>query len=251
MDNGYRDRVVVITGASAGIGAALAVELGRRGAKLSLTARRAELLHEVADRTGGGLTIPADVTVREEVERVCKATLAEFGKIDVWVNNVGRAMTRTVEKVDAEGMDVMMNVNLKTALFGMQTIMPHFRERGSGVLANVSSMLGRIPYSTRVAPYSAAKAALNSLTESLRFELAQEYPEIRVVTVFPGPVATDFGANAIGEPYDSHKLPGAQSAEEVARIIADGLLSGPVDVYTPDNGHERALEHVRRLGSEG
>jgi NAD(P)-dependent dehydrogenase (short-subunit alcohol dehydrogenase family) len=116
------------------------------------------------------------------------------------------------------------------------------------VLANVSSMLSRVPDVPFRAAYSAAKAALNSLTESLRFELAREFPGIRVLLVIPGVVASDFGLNALGGGPDSRTIPGGQSVEEVARIIADGLFAGPLDLYTRPEGLQRALGHLEGLG---
>jgi short-subunit dehydrogenase len=129
----------------------------------------------------------------------------------------------------------------------MQVVLPHFKARGKGVLANVSSMLSRTPEVPFRAAYSASKAALSSLTESLRAELAKDFPGIRVVLVLPGVVATDFGNNAIGGGPDSRSIPSAQPVEETARVIADGLFSGPVDLYTRPAYFERVLEYLRRL----
>jgi len=242
-----KDQVVVVTGASAGIGAALAEELARRGARLVLAARRRQALEAVARRAGGAEVVPTDVTRRAEVERLRDAALARFGRIDAWVNNAGRGLTRPFDGLGDDDLDAMVRDNLKSALYGMQAVLPHLKARGSGVIANVSSMLSRVPFATARSAYSAAKAALDSLTETLRFELAQAYPGIRVVLVLPGVVATDFGLNALGGGPDSRALPGAQPVEEVARVIADGLFAGPVDLYTRPDGLERVLQHLRGL----
>ena len=242
--------VVVITGASAGIGAALARELAGRHASLVLLARREELLEEMAVTLGTPVeVVPGDVTRRADLERALERAIARFGGVDAWVNNAGHGITRpSVEAVTPEDLDVMVRDNTRSALLGMQVVLPHFKDRGKGVLANVSSMLSRVPDVPARAAYSAAKAALNSLTESLRFELAREFPGIRVVLVIPGVVASDFGLNALGGGPDSRNIPGAQSVEEVARVIADGLFTGPVDLYTRPEGLQRALGHVERLG---
>jgi NAD(P)-dependent dehydrogenase (short-subunit alcohol dehydrogenase family) len=241
--------VVVITGASAGIGAALARELAGRHASLVLTARREQLLEEMAATFGTPVEmVPGDVTRRPDLERVLERAVARFGGVDVWVNNAGHGITRpSVEAITPEDLDVMIRDNTRSVLLGMQVVLPHFKARGRGVLANVSSMLSRIPDVPFRAAYSAAKAALNSLTESVRFELAREFPGIRVVLVIPGVVASDFGKNALGGGPDSRAIPGAQAVDEVARIIADGLFTGPVDVYTRPEGLERALQHLRGL----
>jgi len=241
--------VVVITGASAGIGAALARELAGRRASLVLTARREELLREMAATLGTPVeVVPGDVTRRADVEQVLERALVRFGAVDVWVNNAGRGITRSsVEAITPEDLDVMLRDNTRSVLHGMQVVLPHFKDRGKGVLVNVSSMLSRVPDVPLRAAYSAAKAAVNSLTESLRVELAKSFPGIRVVLVMPGVVATDFGNNALGGGPDSHAIPGAQAVGDVARIIADGLFTGPVDLYTRPDGLERVLGYFRRL----
>jgi NAD(P)-dependent dehydrogenase (short-subunit alcohol dehydrogenase family) len=244
----YAGKVVVITGASTGIGAALAAELSSRGAKLALLARRREPLEAVAQATGGELVV-ADVTRRGDVQRALGVALARFGRIDAWVNNAGRGISKSFEALTDEDLDAMMRDNLKSSLYGMQTVLPHFKQRGTGLIVNVSSMLSRVPYVTIRSAYSASKAALDSLTETLRLELARDYPGIRVVLVLPGMVATTFGLNALGGGVDSRTLPGAQPVEEVARVIADGMLAGRGDLYTRPDGLERVLEHLRRLAA--
>jgi len=243
--------VVVVTGASAGIGAGLARELAGRHASLVLIARREEQLQEMAATLGTPVeVVPGDVTRRADVERVLERALARFGGVDVWVNNAGHGITRpSLEAVTAEDLDVMIRDNTRSALHGMQVVLPHFKARKKGVLVNVSSMLSRAPEVVPRAAYSAAKAALNSLTESLRAELAKDYPGIRVVLAMPGVVATDFGNNALGGGPDSRSIPGGQTVAEVARIIADGLFSGPVDLYTRPGSLERVLDYFRRLGT--
>ena len=241
--------VVVITGASAGIGAALARELAARHASLVLIARREAQLEEMAAALGTPAeVVPGDVTRRADLERVLGRAMARFGGIDVWVNNAGHGITRSsIEAITPEDLDVMVRDNTRSALLGMQVVLPHFKARRSGVLVNVSSMLSRVPEVPVRAAYSAAKAAMSSLTESLRFELAREFPGIRVLLVLPGVVATDFGNNALGGGVDSRSIPGAQPVDEVARIIADGLFAGPLDLYTRPGSLAKVLGHLDRL----
>ena len=241
--------VVVITGASAGIGAALAQELAGRRASLVLLARREELLEEMAATLGTAVeVVPGDVTRRADLEQALGRAVARFGGVDVWVNNAGRGITRpSIEAITPEDLDLMVRDNTRSVLHGMQVVLPHFKARKQGVLVNVSSMLSRIPNVPFRAAYSAAKAAVSSLTESARFELAKEFPGIRVVLVLPGVVATDFGNSAVGGGPDSRSIPGAQSVEEVARIITDGLFTGPVDLYTRPESLQRVLDHLQEL----
>ena len=124
--------------------------------------------------------------------------LAAFGHVDVWVNNAGRGMTKPVLELTDDELDLMMSVNVKSALYGMQAIVPHFKERGRGQVINVSSFLSRVPFATFRSPYNAAKAALNALTANARVDLARTHPGIHVTLVMPGLVATDFQRNAIG-----------------------------------------------------
>jgi NADP-dependent 3-hydroxy acid dehydrogenase YdfG len=245
MANDLAEQVVVVTGASAGIGAALAEELARRGARVALVARRREKLEEVARAASGAEVVVADVTRREAVLAAREAVLARFGRIDAWVNNAGRGITKPVEALEDDDLDQMVRDNVKSALYGMQAVLPHMKARGRGTIVNVSSMLGRVPFASIRSAYSASKAALGSLTESLRFELAKDHPGIRLVLVFPGVVATDFGNHALHGGPDSRTLPGAQPAGEVARAIADAIRGGPLDVYTRPDGLERAVGHLR------
>jgi len=233
METTLEGRIVVVTGASSGIGAALAELVGARGGCPVLAARRATALREVAGRCGpAALTVPTDVTRPTEVQALCAAARARFGHIDVWVNNAGRGITRPVTLVTDEEFDEMMLVNVKSALYGMRAVLPHFQERGRGHLINISSMLGRLPYVSARSAYSAAKHALNALTANLRMDLRAAYPEIHVSSVHPGPVATDFGLNALGGGPDTRTIPFVQPVAEVAEVIADLIVHPRPDVYT-------------------
>jgi short-subunit dehydrogenase len=233
MDTG---KTVVITGASGGIGAALAVQLGAKGYRVVLSARREAELRQVADRSGPqALVVVADARRRADLERLRDEALRAFGGIDVWVNNAGRGITRKVADLTDEDFDEIMAVNVKSALYGMQTILPHFIERGEGHIINVSSFLSRVPYVSFRSVYSAAKSALNALTANLRMDLAAAHPGIHISLVMPGMVATDFQRNAIGgtpafSPGASPAKP--QTADEVAETMVS-LIENPVaEIYT-------------------
>lgn len=232
-------KVVVITGASGGIGAALAAEVGRRGARPVLAARRERELDAAAAAAGReALAVVADVTRRDQVQRILERALERFGQVDVWVNNAGRGITRLVSELRDEDVDEMMRVNLMSALYGMQVVLPHFQERGAGHIINLSSMLGRVPFFPPRSAYSAAKHALNALTAALRLELRERWPGIHVSTVSPGVVATEFGLRALHGGPDSRQLPRAQPAEEVAAVIAQLIEAPRADVYTRDGMRE-------------
>jgi NAD(P)-dependent dehydrogenase (short-subunit alcohol dehydrogenase family) len=186
------------------------------------------------------LAVVADVTRRDEVQRAVAAAIARFGGIDALVNNAGRGITRMPSELVDEDIDEMMLVNLKAPLYGIQAVLPHFRERGRGHIVNVSSMLGRVPFAPFRSAYLAAKHALNGLTAALRMELKKTHPGILVSSVHPSIVGTEFGLRALHGGPDSRTLPGAQSVEEVAEVIA-GVLERPrADVYTLP-GAQRAV----------
>ena len=243
------DKVVVITGASGGIGAALAELLAHRGASVVIVARRREALEAVAGRCGDRAhVVVADVTRRDEVRRVVSEAIARFGHVDVWVNNVGQGITRNPSELTDEDIDEVMRVNVKSALYGMQEVLPHFKARGTGQIINVSSMLGRIPFALFRSAYSAAKHFLNALTAMMRAEVQQTHPGIQVSLVSPGVVRTDFGRNAMHGGPDSNSLPGSQSAEEVAAVIAGVIESRRPDVYTRAGAREGIAGHYASIG---
>jgi NAD(P)-dependent dehydrogenase (short-subunit alcohol dehydrogenase family) len=243
-----REQVVVITGASGGIGAALARLVGARGGKPVLAARREAELGAVAAQCGPeALTVTADVTRRADVQRVLDRALERFGRVDVWVNNAGRGITRPVSALGDDDFDEMMRVNVKSALYGMQVVLPHFQKRGRGHIINVSSMLGRVPFAPQRSAYCAAKHALNALTACLRLELRAGTPGIMVSTVSPGVVATEFGIHALGGGADSRGLPNTQSPEEVAEVIARMIENPIADAYTQPGMREAV---VRYFGAE-
>jgi NAD(P)-dependent dehydrogenase (short-subunit alcohol dehydrogenase family) len=235
-------KVVVITGASGGIGAATALRLAREKMRLVIAARRSGELRTVADESlavgaPDVLFVPTDVTDREAVMNLRDSAIAEFGGFDVWINNAGRGLTKQILDLSDEDVDDMFLVNLKSALYGMQAAVPHFIDRGRGHLINVSSFLGRVPVASFRSAYSASKAALNSMTANLRMDVAR-YPGVHVSLLMPGVVSTDFAVNAQTPEELRPDLPGrsragpVQTPEDVADAIA-GLIANPVaELYT-------------------
>lgn len=227
------ERVIVVTGASSGIGEAFARLAAREGASVVLVARRADVLGAVAAECGANaLGIAADVTRRVEVERVVAEAIARFGHIDVWINNVGQGISRNPSELTDEDIDVVMQVNVKSALYGMQSVLPHFKARGEGQVINVSSMLGRTPFAVIRSAYCGAKHFLNALTATFRAEVQATHPGIQFSLVSPGVVRTDFGLNAIHGGPDSRSFPMSQSAEEVAAVLWQVVQNRHADVYT-------------------
>ena len=245
-------RSIVITGASSGIGAALALRLTADGHKVTLAARREPELHDVAKRAGvNAIAVRTDVTRRHDVDQLRDRAIDAFGHIDVWINNAGRGITRPVIDLTDEDLDEMIAVNVKSALYGMQAVVPHFISRGAGHVINVSSMLGRVPFAAYRSAYNAAKAALNALTANLRVDLAREHPGIDVSLVIPGIVTTDFGTHAKGgsPPLPPAAMRDAQTPEQVADKIAE-LIEHPVaEIYTNAHHHGLALQYFQDVGA--
>lgn len=258
-------RCAVVTGASSGIGAETAVALAVRKIPVAIAARRGNLLAETARRCreagGDALPLTGDMTRRSDVEGLRDAALARFGGVSAWVNNVGRGISRAVGQMTEAELDSMLNVNLKSAFYGIQAILPHFRQKQSGVIVNVSSILGRVPYVLR-GGYCAAKHALLGLTGCLRQELAAAGEDgIAVCSVLPGPVTTQFstvlegnsgGAAALSairsrfeqDPEYGSWL-GAQSAAEVAEIVVQAILDPRPEIYTSAALRKHALAYFR------
>jgi short-subunit dehydrogenase len=238
----------VITGASSGIGAALAETLASRGATVVLVARRADILRAVAAKCGERVhAVVADMTRRDDVQRVVREAIGRFGRIDVWVNNVGQGISRPPSALTDEDIDEIMRFNVKSALYGMQEVLPHFKERGTGQIINVSSMLGRIPAAMFRSAYCGAKHFLNALTATFRAEVQQTHPGIQFSLVSPGVVRTEFGLNARHGGPDSRLLPDSQSAEEVAEVIVGVIASRQPDVYTKAGAHDRVVNYFDTL----
>jgi short-subunit dehydrogenase len=205
------ERVVVITGASSGIGRAAALAFARRGARLALAARRADVLEEVArecEALGGqAIAVAADVTDPEAMERLAQAAVAAFGRIDVWINNAGVGVFGRYEEADLALHRRTVEVNLMGAMHGAYAALPVFLRQNKGVLINNIS-LGAWSPTPFAAAYTASKFGLRGFTASLRQELAG-HDEIHVCGVFPAMVDTPgfvHGANMSGADLDPGPL---------------------------------------------
>lgn len=231
---GISGKVVVITGASSGLGEATARHLATRGARLVLGARRGERLQQLVDAIvadgGHALAVPTDVTDVAQVQRLVDAAIAAHGRIDVLLNNAGIMAHSPLERRKVEDWDRMIDVNLKGVLYGIAAALPHMQRQRSGHIINVSSVAGH-----RVGPmgvvYSATKTAVRVLTEGLRQEVKPW--NLRTTVLSPGAVATELPqsvtepdvAEGIAQFYSRHAIP----ADAFARTVAF-VISQPADV---------------------
>ncbi len=173
----FAGKVVVITGASSGIGASLAKYVSSHGGNVVLAARRVDELNKVAVECGpesGYLVHKCDVTLRADHESLLAAAVTKFGKVTCWVNNAGLGTAKIFMDITDDDVDASISINTKSVIYGMQTSIRHFKQVGEGQVINVSSCLARLSNSSELAMYSAAKAAVNSLTVNARVDLQNE-----------------------------------------------------------------------------
>jgi NADP-dependent 3-hydroxy acid dehydrogenase YdfG len=192
MENNIKGKVVVITGASSGMGEAAAKHLSALGATVVLGARRADriekLAKEINDNGGKAIAITVDVTQRDQVKKLVDAAVEQFGRVDVLLNNAGIMPLSLVESLHVDEWDKMIDVNLKGVLNGIAAVLPYMKEQKSGQIINTSSVAGHKVFSGS-AVYSATKFAVRALTEGLRMEV-KPY-NIRTTIVCPGAVKTE------------------------------------------------------------
>ena len=192
MENTIKGKVVVITGASSGMGEAAAKHLSSLGATVILGARRADriekLANEIRDKGGKALAIAMDVTQRDQVKRMVDATVEQFGRVDVILNNAGIMPLSPMERLNVDEWDKMIDVNIKGVLNGIAAVLPYMKEQKSGQIINTSSVAGHKVFNGS-AVYSATKFAVRALTEGLRMEV-KPY-NIRTTIICPGAVKTE------------------------------------------------------------
>lgn len=226
-------KVVLITGASEGIGAACAAAFRQRGALLSLTARSEERLAQIGP---DALITPGDITAEETRERVVARTIERFGTIDILINNAGMGIYTPAWRAPMPEIRQMFELNLFAPLAMIQTVAPHMRAQKSGMIVNVGSIAGKltVPWLTL---YSASKFAMGSLTNGIRMELERE--GIRAMQVCPGYVNTNFQQHALGTHPPESIVRGkkfAISAKQCAEAIARGVERNARTVVTPRTG---------------
>ncbi|MFL6047501.1 MAG: SDR family oxidoreductase [Propionibacteriaceae bacterium] len=226
-----RGSVVVVTGASSGIGRATALRFATAGATVALTARRAAALQEVAvECEGFGATVfmvPADITDEEAVRQVADKVAERFGRIDVWVNCAAVTAFAPFGEIPLSDFRRILEVNVMGYVHGARAALPHLRDQGKGVLINVSSIVSSVPQPYTHA-YSMSKAAVRVLGASLRQELRLDGATgVKVCTVLPATIDTPFFEHAAN--YTGRKakaMPPVYSAERVARTVV-GLVRRP------------------------
>ena len=230
------NQVVVITGASMGIGEAIAKIFAGEGASLVMLSRDTARLEAARARIGHmerTLALACDVRHRDEIDRIIGLTMHHFGRIDVWINNAGHGLVDSVAAMDMAACREMFETNLFGAISAMQAVLPVMKRQGSGTIINISSVAGHVPLAYS-AGYSGTKFAMNAMGKAARIELRKR--NINVLTVCPGYVRTDFSANAVRGNEQKKVRPEAVrgiTAERVARATLMGYMKRKREVIVP------------------
>jgi short-subunit dehydrogenase len=230
-------KVVVITGASMGIGEAIAELFADEGAKVVLSSRdlgRAEAARARVGHVERTMAVACDVRNREEIERLMSLTLHNFGHVDIWVNNAGFGMIDTIAEMNMDACRAMFDTNLFGAIDGLQVAAGQMKRQHSGTIINISSVAGHIPVPLGSA-YGATKFALNAIGKGARLELLHH--GVKVLTVCPGFISTNFHNNVVeGEKFKGKtgRSPvRGPSADRVARAVLRGYLKNKREVVVP------------------
>ena len=230
-------KVVLITGASSGIGLATARLLAQKGAKLALAARSAEKLEQLASELPEAIAVPTDLRDEADVRRMVAQTQEHYKRIDVLINNAAQGLNMPIEKMNVETYRSVFELNVVSVIVAMQEVIPIMRAQGRGVIINISSGASKIPLerykASPVGPYISTKYALNTITLIGRQELAAD--NISLGLVYPGVTATNFYDNLIGSQPPAPRPAGAtsvESAESVAEKILEAVETQAAEVYT-------------------
>jgi short-subunit dehydrogenase len=229
-----KDKVVIVTGASSGIGLATAKLLSKHGAKLVLAARSKEKLEKLSKELPNSLAIATDMREENQIKELVKKTVSHFDRVDILINNAGRGYDAYVEEIDTDKFRELFALDLIGPVVAMKEVIPHMRKQRQGVIVNISSgtALMAIP---GMSPYSSLKRALVGVSLTGREELKED--NIVVSVVYPYITSTDFEKNTMKEGHleegDGPPMPG-DPPELVAEKILEAIETGKAEVFARD-----------------
>lgn len=221
-----KNKVIIVTGASDGIGKAIAEKLAGAGAKVVLAARSDDKLAALAHELPGSVAVHTDMSNQGDIKNLIERTMAIDGRIDVLINNAAHGMYGPVESIDIDKYKQMMNLNLYGPLYAMQLAIPHMRAQGHGMILNISSRVSK-NYFPNLAAYASTKYALNAISLTARAELKKD--NIIVSVFHPKMTATSFGKNAVNadpatrEAY-AERARASGMEVDTAEQVADAVL---------------------------
>jgi NADP-dependent 3-hydroxy acid dehydrogenase YdfG len=234
MMQNIKGKVVVVTGASAGIGKAIEIKLAENGVKVVLGARNTEQLERIVEeikRNGGeALFAKTDVSNKADLVQLVNLAIMEFGKLDVIVNNAGVARLSRIDELDIDGWDEMIDINIKGTLYGMAAAIPVFKGQQSGHIVNIISTSG-IKIVPTQSVYAGTKNAVRTITEAFRQE---SDGSIRITGISPGYIKTDFAVKSVNA--EDIKIAASEAVQQLAispEAIANAVIyaiSQPKDV---------------------
>jgi short-subunit dehydrogenase len=233
-----KDKVVLVTGASTGIGLETARLLAKNGAILALNARSTDKLERLSLELPGSAIFPADMSKESAVREMIKNVHKRFGRIDVLVNNAGRGMHSSLESMDIQEYRDLLELNVIGPIVAMQAAIPVMRVQGGGTIVNISSGTA-LMYAPGLSGYSATKRALNGLTLTARNELAAD--RIALTVVYPYITKSDFYKNMVtagpkpdnADDYAAGRAP-ADTSEHVAKLILEAIKTGDAEIFAHD-----------------
>jgi short-subunit dehydrogenase len=243
-----RNKVVVITGASSGIGRATALRFAKQKADLVLASRRGDALGRLAEECealgGRAIAVPTDTSDEAQVDALGKAAVNRFGRIDVWVNDAAISVFSPFLEMPSDDFRRVIDVNVMGYVYGAKAALRAMTTQGSGVLINVASIVGEIPQ-PYTAPYGMSKAAVRALGVSLRQELwIKGQKKIHVSTILPATIDTNFFQNSAN--YTGREvvaMPPVYPADKVAKAIVDAAKAPRDEVTVGAAGKALVLVH--------
>lgn len=232
-----KDKIAIVTGASSGIGLATAKLLSQKGAKVALVARSGDILKDLENELPDSFAIVADMTKKEDIQRMVVETIKHFGGVDILVNNAGRGYDAGIEEIDPDMFIDIFKLDMLAPTLAMKAVIPVMRKRRGGAIVNISSGTARMAL-PNMSAYSSMKRALVGLSLTAREEVKDD--NISVSVVYPYITMTNFEENTLKSEslenghWEDRDIPGGDSPEYVAEKIVEAIITGKAEIFAHD-----------------